>query len=320
MCRFLFLVLFFSYNFSLAAIPGLSGHYNKALVFAQINAVTNFPLPSEVKSCQTQILNMTADNQLTIFVGFGYMDYSPGQDFVDSATALYGHGDVLDPDAFDAFSNALMRSCSTGGFSSKNQAFACGFKKGSGGFTKTIKNRFTGKNTQVFVKLASSAYTSNDQQNKTTYADKQQQKSQNAHAQFLNALKSYDAVLYLGHARSGGGPDFYPPRLLKSGHVDYGYYKANKPGLKSMLQSLKSGAGPDLIGLLACKSTGLFSSAVQKQSSHSALITANSLFDFDDLVPTGFTVLEALISQRCNENFSNVVENHLPSDLLTLSF
>lgn len=319
MCRFLFSVLFFSFNVSLAAIPGLSGHYNKALVFAQINAVTNFPLPSEVKSCQTQILNMTADNQLTIFVGFGYMDFSPGQDFVDSATALYSHGDVLDPDAYDAFAKALVSSCSTG-FSSKNQAFACGFKKGSGGFKKTIKNRFTGKNTQVLVKLASSAYSSNDYQNKTTYAEKQQQKSQNTHAQFLNALKTYDAVLYLGHARSGGGPDFYPPRLLKNGHVDYGYYKSNKPGIKSMLQSLKGASGPDLIGLLACKSTGLFSASVQKYSGHSALITADSLFDFDDLVPTGFTVLEALISQRCNENFSNVVENHLPGDLLTLIF
>jgi hypothetical protein len=263
---------------------------------------------------------MTADNQLTIFVGFGYMDFSAGQDFVDSATSLYNYGDVLDPDAYDAFSKALVRGCSTGGLSSKTQAFACGFKKGNGGFTKTIKNRFTGKNTQVIVKLASSAYTSNDLQNKTTYADKQQQKSQNTHAQFLNALKTYDAVIYLGHARSGGGPDFYPPRLLKNGHVDYGYYKSNKPGIKSMLQSLKSSAGPDLIGLLACKSTGLFSSSVQKYSSHSALITANSLFDFDDLVPTGFTVLEALISQRCNENFSNVVESHLSGDLLSLVF
>lgn len=302
-----------------AAIPGLSGHYSKALVFSQMNAVQNYP-DTKSTSCQSQLVDMTKDNQLTIFVAFGYMDYSSGQDFVDSGSSLYNIGSVLDPDAYDAFAKALTRSCSTAGFSSKNQAFACGFRKSGSSFTKSITNKFTGKSTKVLVKLASSAYSSNDSQNKTKYASQQNQKSSTTQQQYLAALQTYDAVLYLGHARSGGGPDFFPPRLLKNGHVDYGYYKKNKPGIKAMLGALNGVRGADLIGLLACKSTGLFASSVKKYSSHSALITADSLFDFDDLVPTGFTIVEALVSQRCNENFSNVTQSHLSGDQLSIFF
>ncbi len=319
MWRFLTLVFLFVTNQTHAAIPGLSGHYAKAMVFAQMNAVKNYPSVKS-KSCQTQLVQMTQDNELTILVALGYMDYSVGQDVADSGASLYNLGSVLDPDAMAAFSTALTRSCTTSGLGSKNQVFACGFRKSGSQYTKNITNQFTGKKTRVLVKLVSSAYTSSDSQNKIKYASEQNQKSQNAQNQYLLALQNFDAVLYLGHARSGGGPDFFPPRMKNNGHVDYSYYKKNKPGLKAMLGALAVAKGPDLIGLLAYKSTGLFASSVQKYSAHSALITADSLFDFDDLVPTGFTVIEALISQRCNENFSNVVQSHLSGDQISLFF
>lgn len=316
---FLTVIFVFITTKSYANIPGLSGHYYKSMVFSQINAVQNYPL-TNAKQCQSQIVDMAKDNQLTIFVALGYLDFSAGQDFQDSSTSLYQFGEVLDLDAHKAFEQALTRTCSTGGLGSKNQAFACGFSRSGGGFSKTVKNRFTGKNMKVSIRVASSAYTSNDQQNKTTYANQQNKKSKNTHAQYLSALKNYDAVIYLGHARSGGGPDFYPPRLLSNGRVDYGYYKKNRPGISSMLQNLQGNYGPDVIGVLACKSTGLFSSSIRKYSPHSGLITADNLFDFSDLMPSGMTLLEALVSQRCNENFSNVVNSGLPGDLLSLFF
>lgn len=316
---FILASLLFATSVTFANIPGLSGYYYKSMVFSQINAVKNYPLTNS-KQCQSQLVNMSSDNQITIFVALGYLDFSAGQDFQDSSTSLYRFGDVLDLDAHKAFEQALTRTCSVGGLGSNNQAFACGFSRSKGGFSKTIKNRFTGKNLKVYIKVASSAYSSDDQKNKTTYASKQNAKSKNTHAQFLAALKSYDSVIYLGHARSGGGPDFYPPRLLSNSHVDYGHYKKNRPGISSMLQSLQGNYGPDVIGVLACKSTGLFSSSIRKYSPNSAVITADNLFDFSDLMPSGLNLIEAIVSQRCNENFSNVVNSGLPGDLLSLFF
>jgi hypothetical protein len=311
-------VMFFSFT-TQASIPGLSGYYTKALVSAQINALAQYPPNNKLSSCQQQIVNMSQDHELTIFVGLGYMDFSRGQDFVNSGTSLYQFGEVLDLDAKIAFEKALTRKCSGTSLSSKNLPSACGFRKSKGGFSKKMVNKFTGKRMNVFVKVVSSAYSSNDQLNKTTYAQKQNSQSQYALNQFQSALQSYDAVFYLGHARSGGGPDFFPPRLLKNGHVDYGYYKQQRPGLNSMLQALQ-GSDPSLIGLLACKSTGLFAASTQKHAPHSALITADNLFDFSDLIPTGFLAIEALVSQRCNENFSNVVKNQSQGDLLSFFF
>ncbi len=315
----LFCILFFMTQKTNASIPGLSGHYSKSIVSSQMDAAAKFPLPNKEATCQSQILNITQDNELTIFVALGYIDFSAGQDF-DSSTSLYQFGDVLDLDAYDAFVKALTRQCSSASIGQKSKIFACGFSRSNGGFSKTIRNRFTGKNMRVYIKLASSAYTSNDNQNKTTYAAQQTAKSKNTQAQFLSALKSYDAVIYLGHARSGGGPDFFPPKLLANQNVDYGYYKKNQPGIKAMLGALQGSSDSDVIGVLACKSTNLFASSIRKYAPNSGLITADKLFAFDDLIPTGFTLVEALVGQRCNENFSNVVQNHLPGDLLSMYF
>jgi hypothetical protein len=319
MLRILFCIFFFITQTTNASISGLSGHYSKSIVFSQINAAENFPLPNKETTCQSQILNMSQDNELTIFVALGYIDFSAGQDF-NSSTSLYGVGDVLDLDAYDAFTKALTRQCSAAGLGKKSKMFACGFSRSSGGFSKTITNRFTGKNMRVYIKVASSAYSSNDKQNKTTYAAKQTAKSKNTQSQFLSALKSYDAVIYMGHARSGGGPDFFPPKLLANGHVDYGYYKKNRPGISTMLGALQGSSDSDMIGVLACKSTNLFASSIRKYAPNSGLVTADKLFAFDDLIPTGFTLVEGIVGQRCNENFSNVVQNHLPGDFLSMYF
>jgi hypothetical protein len=101
--------------------------------------------------------------------------------------------------------------------------------------------------------------------------------------------------------------------------VDYGYYKQHQPGLKSMLGALQ-GNDPDMIGLFACKSTGLFAGSTQKYAPNAIIVTADNLFDFSNLIPTGFLAIETLVSQRCNENFSNVIKSHSQGDLLSFIF
>lgn len=313
--KILVFLLFAAPNILHASIPGLSGHYVKEIVFSQLDAASKYPL-DDSKKCQKQIVNITQDGQMSIFVAFGYIDYSAGQEVIGSS--LYQYGDVLDLDARQAYENALTRSC-TNGYSSKIKTFACGFSKNGNTFKKTITDRFTGNRVNVIVTLASSAYSSNDQSNKTTYTNQQNSKSQTTHSQFLQALQNYDVILYVGHARKGGGPDFYPPRLLNNGHVNYAYYQQNKPGLTSMLTSLK-GSSPDMLGLFACRSTPLFAQSTKKTSPYTGLITSGSLFGFNDLIRTGFNTIESVVSQRCNESFSNVVENQLSGDMLGFFF
>jgi hypothetical protein len=314
----LFLIAFFTTAKSNAQIPGLSGYYSSTMVEAQNYSVSNYPIPTKVTSCEKQLMDISSDGELSIFIAFGYLDFSLGQDFVNSENSYYTFGDVLDLDARKAFESALKQNCSTIGFDKNAKTTACKFSKSSGLFTKNIVNKFTGKNLKVKIKIVSSAYSSNDTLNKTTYASQQKTLSQNSETAFVNALQNYDVVIYLGHARSGGGPDFYPPVLLKNGKVDYPFYKKNKPGLSKMLGGLNTASDAKVLGVLACKSTSLFGSSIQSYAPDSLLVTADNLFDFDKLMPTGFSMVEALVSQRCTADFDNVLQHQLPSNYLTI--
>lgn len=300
-----------------SAIPGLKGYYTSNMEAAQINSVANYPIPAKLSGCQSQLSNMTKDGVLSIYVAIGYLDFSAGQDFTSSENSLYTIGEVLDPDASAAFDVLLRQACATIGFSKSAKTTACNFSKSGSTYSKNITDRFTGKTTKIKIKIVSAAYSSDDKKNRTTYASQQNQMSQNAETQFLSALQNYDAVIYLGHARSGGGPDFYPPQLLKNGKVDYAHYKKTQPGITKTLQALNATNGPSVLPVLACKSTGLFASSLQQYASNSLIITANNLFDFDDLIPTGMTTLEALTSQRCGNDFNNVIKSHLPNNFLS---
>lgn len=314
----LFFITLFTTTTSHAQIPGLSGHYSSSMVSAQNYSVSNYPIPTKVSSCEKQLIDISSDGELSIFIALGYLDFSLGQDFVNSDNSYYTYGDVLDLDARKAMEAVLKQSCSMIGFDKNAKTTACKFSKSSGVFTKNITNKFTGKNLKVKIKLVSSAYSSNDALNKTTYASQQKALSQSSEAAFVSALKSYDVVIYIGHARSGGGPDFYPPVLLKNGKVDYAHYKKTKPGISKMLGGLNTATDAKVLGVLACKSTSLFASSIKSYAPNSLLVTANNLFDFDELMPTGLAMVEALVSQRCTSDFDNVLQHELPSNYLTI--
>lgn len=293
----------FLFSFSLlASLPGLEQAYGRLLsgTRARINSqslVSN----AKVSSCNSQILEMADDDQINIFVGFGYMDVTGGQDFNDSGNSLYNNGDVLDIDAAQALTNMLKGGCS----GSQNKA--CGFKSRNGFLSKRIRSRFNNQRIRVNIKIMSSARTADDSSNRRS--QDQANKSANTKAHFLSALQNYDVVLYLGHARSGGGPDFKPPVLTSRGNVNYSHYRQTREGIRSMLGALNGAAEPpSMIGVLACKSTGLFSRSIRNASPNSYLVTADDLFDYNDILPTGYAMIEGVVSQQCGSKLSNLIK------------
>jgi hypothetical protein len=286
------------------SLPGLSEAYTRHLSQTRARLIQSQLLQApHPGTCHRQILNLSQKNQINIMLAFGYMDVSLGQDFEDSATHLYGPGDVLDRDAKMAMENMLMSSCQS------RQNFACGFRRRGHQLQKTIRDRFSNRRITISVTLVAPSVSVSDHRNRTTLASRQQQLSAQSRSQFLSSFQSHDVVLYLGHARSGGGPDFYPPVLLNNGRVNYGHYRSEQDGIRGMVSQLRSAPEqPAIIGLLACKSTGLFAQRVRSVAPQSILVTADNLFDYNDILPTGYAMLEAIISQRCTDNFESVVK------------
>jgi hypothetical protein len=251
------------------------------------------------------VADVVADGEINIMVVFGYMDVS-GQNFSGIENSLYTNGSVLDLDAKNALVSFLKGSCQSG-------LQACGFR-GNRTLTKRVPNLFGGGRLRVNIVVDSPAVSASNAHN--IASRNQARSSARVRNNFLAGLQQFDAVIYMGHARSGAGPDFDPPILTSSGRVNYGAY--SRQDYSDMIGVLAGAREPaSVIGILACYSTSHFRGGIQAQAPDSAIVTAGSLFDFNDIVPTGYAMIEAIVSQKCGRDFTRLVKarpnssNHL---------
>ena len=146
---------------------------------------------------------------------------------------------------------------------------------------------------------SASAGTSNQE---NSNAEAQAQATELAEEHFISGLQNAEAVIYIGHARNGGGPDFSPPVLRSADQKpDYkNWYEVKKPGLKLMSKTLAEGERtPALLVLSACATEKHFGEAL----SGPAVITTTDLIEYDQLLAIGFASLEMLLKERCEEAF-----------------
>ena len=299
------LALIFLSSFSVQAIsPVLTSTYERHLLQTRsMIQASGFSQRNQPTTCQSQLLNMSKDGRIHITLAFGYMDISGRPETTqDSNGSLYGLGDVLDQHAKSALESVLKEPCGR-----RSSPFhACGFKKRGSMLVKKVKDRFSGRNLDVSIQMVAASASPSDRANKTQYSSEQAQHSAYARSIYMNGFRNSDAVIYMGHARSGGGPDFYPPVLYSNGAVNYSHYKSQQQGIRDTVSAI-SGANTPVVGILACNSTALFSNRIKKASPSSIVVTANELFDYSDIVPTGFAMVESIVSQRCTNKFDQAV-------------
>lgn len=299
---FIFLSVFWSpLIWASSSLPGLStAYYSRLMEVRELMAQKNFWNEPTPTTCYSQIANLAKDGEIKITVAMGYMDVSRGQEASYSSDSYYQIGHVLDRDAKEGLAYALTSRCAD------RNHFACGFRKSGRFYTKQIQDRWSGRRRSVKVELLAPSVSVINADNSGPLLKQQQSLSQEVESQYLSSFVTSDVVLYLGHARSGGGPDFLPPILSTNGSVNYSYYKQNRPGFRKMLGAVAQGQTP-VVGLLACKSTGLFSRDVKNQSPGSLVISADDLFDYNDILPTAYATIEAVVGQRCGATFEDIV-------------
>jgi hypothetical protein len=256
------------------------------------------------KSCQAFYNKMYADGTVSFSVGLGYFN-SEGDDYTYMGKD-YGDA-VLDPFAYRAYINVLTARCS-------GSAKACGFKGRGGTLSKTVKTP-SGRKINVVIHIANGGSSTKNSNNATPNGNMsaaQLQQSKYARSVFFGGIQNgTEVAIYMGHARSGGGPDFYAPRLLSNGHVNYGSYKAQQEGIGTLVSALRkatsAGRSPKIVAILACNSSGLFAGRMASASPGTMLITANSLFNDSDFYPTGLGVIDNVLNERCGGNFTSTL-------------
>lgn len=295
-----------SLNAAARLVTDLQGRFDMNLVGA-LSDLSQISAGGDMdQSCKAFYDKVYADGTVSFSVGLGYFnteddDYTyMGKDYGDA---------VLDPYAYKAYLNTLTSRCGA-----RNPTKACGFSGRSGTLSKSMKTP-SGRKINVVIHIANGAASTQNSTNANSNGDMsaaQLQQSKYARSVFFGGIQNgTDVAIYMGHARSGGGPDFYAPRLLSNGHVNYASYKKQREGIGTLVSALKkatsAGHSPKVVAILACNSAGLFAGRMANASPDTMLITANSLFNDSDFYPTGLGVIDNVLNERCGSSFTRTL-------------
>lgn len=103
------------------------------------------------------------------------------------------------------------------------------------------------------------------------------------------ACAEAEVMIYVGHSRSGGGPDTFPPETRPAAggtsSTDFSYYKKNRPGMQALGPYLrKMEATPKLLSWTGCLSDehfrSWFAECFAKKSHHTAVILSTRLTSY----------------------------------------
>jgi hypothetical protein len=198
----------------------------------------------------------------------------------------------------------------------QSSIFACGFREeinsepSSQSLLTTLRKVLTvdGVQKSVVIRLFGSAI-GLDRMSIAQSTNEQLEASHWAERKFVESFDQSQMLLYLGHSRSGGGPDFYPPAMSYNDQVDYAYYLRDRRGVQLLTEGLKR-AKSDLkiLGLHSCTSEEQFSGLVKKMKPNLVQLYSPRLIGFDEEISTVYSSLNAVLSRSCKDEFSQSIQ------------
>lgn len=111
------------------------------------------------------------------------------------------------------------------------------------------------------VTIYNSAFANDFELSLTEFREDQKNHSELVRAQFINSLQTSDKVIYIGHSRFGGGPDFNLPIYFEgTSEINKNYYQSRHEGLNDLISGLSSRnqRSPLQLGIYSCDSASHF--------------------------------------------------------------
>ena len=239
-------------------------------------------------ACIRRYQNLYKDGVLNIAVGFGYWDNSPEEFVFDQYIA-------------NGFRNALIAPCSPG-------MNVCGFNRAGDLYSKTIQGP-DGKSNRLTISISQGTLTSSNLKNTTELRARQYEKCEAATTKFFDEVsRGSEVVLYIGHARDGGGPDFCPPVRRADKHTNYDWYQAQTPGLYKLLSSMQTsktaGKENQIVGLYSCYSRRHFHRKMAAKIPDAGYILTDIAIMSPDAIASVVTTVDAVMGQKCVKGFA----------------
>lgn len=244
------------------------------------------------EGCKERYARFYNKKILKISLGFGYGDGTPGDL-------------VWDPYSYYSTVKRLVRPCASG-------VNLCGFTRDKHdpdllrkiAFAPTDENNYLIELRLTHASLTPSHAVNMSVQNMPF----QMLRCQMATAKFFGEVANgADVVIYTGHSRDGGGPDFCPPVKSSNNHVNYSFYKKQKPGIKLLLESMQTavdkGQANQVVGLFSCSSQLHFLKKMARVNKEAGYIVTKRMATFDENIMDAFGALDGILAQRCSEGF-----------------
>jgi hypothetical protein len=261
------------------------------------------PTSVDQAKCDDFYAHVRRTGEMKIILGVGYYDFSEGEPFLFSyrpdgslSTVDYNFGmnATLDQTFVKIYRGLLTQKC-------HGALQFCGFEERSPGvFMKDIRSP-EGARIHAQVELRSPSLSTSHAQNVGPLKAEQDAHSAEVTKWFFGSIDGADMVVYNGHARKGGGPDFSPPRLLSNSHVNYDWYGRKTPGLNNLTSALSAAQSkPAAVLLMACNSVLLFEKQVAAASPKSAF-AGITLVPKSGTVPVKGTIsgIDSYLKMQC---------------------
>lgn len=244
---------------------------------------------------------------LDIRYALGYFDDSTGEERVWNGIN-YGLSPSLDIEVFNALRKELTNRCWD------RSLRTCGFdESGDPKSGKVVLQKYVdlhGKKTLVRLTLTQGSATESFVLNKGAQAARQRHITAQAEDNFFNGLKVADIVLYNGHSRNGGGPDFNLPILMSNNKVNYkGYYEVKRPGIIRTMQSLKENPNKEIIvGFFSCYSKKHFYNTFIQANPRQRVILSADTIDYFDTLKASVGYLEGFLRGSCGQDLADTAK------------
>lgn len=256
--------------------------------------------PDASRACTNAYKSINQKNYHRIVVGFGYIDTIPGVT-------------VFNPQLMFAFKQQLTSQC--------NRSFdnLCGFSVASAdGWTLRKKvPTADGRGLRTIDLRMIGGALSGNYQNNISAANKETTMrlckgyEESFHTEIENGANT---VIYYGHSRNGGGPDFCPAITTADGkHVNYSVYQARREGINGLTDSLrtarKNGKKNELLALLSCSSKLHFRSRLAAAAPDMGMILTSRTVVFDHIYHDLLGLVTASVNQNCKEPLQDYLDN-----------
>lgn len=272
------------------------------------SAYAHLPNPNDAAKCLPVYKNAIANGILDVRYALGYFDDSQGIDILWDEKN-WGVSPSLDIGIFNSIRKVLSEPCTT-----SSQVNLCGFEQsGDPGTGKVYleKNiQLLNKNVLVRVALTHASASESFVLNTNELKSRQSFLAAQSEENYFGGIGKSDIVIYNGHSRDGGGPDFNPPILDKTLHTDYsGYYHKKRIGIKRVLELVKAGSNKDgVLNFFSCYSHRHFYKDLIKANPKQRLVLSADTIDYFDSLKASMGYLEGYMRGACGQDLADIAK------------